>query len=136
MAALEWKNLHVVGSDISREFVDCAVKNAETLKVVDRVKFSVRDLADFKENTPSVDIIAVNPPYGIAVQTHGETSKLYDLLFEKAFKILSDGGRLAVITPHPNIVERLASKWTFKVKSAWRICEGELPRAIQIILKK
>lgn len=135
MAALEWVNLQVVGSDISSDFVGCAMKNAETLQVGNRVKFISSDVADLQGRGVSAEIIAVNPPYGITVRTHVEASKVYDTLMEIASRILSSGGRIAVITPHPKMIDKLASKWMFKVNSIWNIYEGDLPRTIHIIQK-
>jgi predicted RNA methylase len=135
MAALEWVNLEVMGSDISSDYVACAARNAETLKAANRTKFIVSDMADLEGKGVSADIIAVNPPYGITVRTHDEASKVYDILMEKAFRILSSGGRISIITPYPRIVEKLVSKWMFKVKSIWSIREGQLPRTIHVIQK-
>jgi 23S rRNA G2445 N2-methylase RlmL len=135
MAAVEWLNLKIMGSDVSSDYIGCAVRNAETLKVGSRVKFLVSDMADLEGKGVSADIIAVNPPYGIAVRTSAEASRVYDTLMEKAFRILSTGGRIAVITPYPRIIDKLVSKWMLEVESIWNIREGELPRTIHVIQK-
>jgi 23S rRNA G2445 N2-methylase RlmL len=133
MAALEWTNLQVTGSDISSDYISCATRNAEKLKLESRVKFLVSDIADLEGKRVSADVIAVNPPYGIAVRGHDEASSVYAILLEKAFRILIGGGRIAVITPYRSVIDKLASKLMFKVKSVWNVNEGELPRNIHIL---
>jgi SAM-dependent methyltransferase len=135
MAALEWINLQVIGSDISGDYIGCATRNAETLRLENKVRFLVSDLADLHDKGVSADIIAVNPPYGIAVRGYGEAGNVYANLIEKASRILPSGGRIAVITPYPSIIDKLVSRWMFRIKSIWNIREGELPRTIHIIQK-
>jgi tRNA G10 N-methylase Trm11 len=93
------------------------------------------DVAHLQDVAPSADVIAVNPPYGIAIGATDDVNKLYEQLFERASRILSAGGRIAIITPYPRIVEKLASKWMLEVKSIWNIHEGELQRTIHVIQK-
>jgi predicted RNA methylase len=135
MAALEWKNLTILGSDISTDYIACAKRNAETLGIGKGVNFMVSDIADLGGKAADTNIIAVNPPYGIAVRTQNEIGGVYDTLLEKASKILVKGGRIAIVSPYPRIVEKLGSKWMFETKSILNIHEGELPRAIHIMQK-
>jgi tRNA G10 N-methylase Trm11 len=135
MAALEWKNLNVLGSDISSDYIACAKRNAETLGIGKLVNFTVSAIADLGGEVADANIIAVNPPYGIAVKTQNEIGGVYDILLEKASKVLVKGGRIAIVSPYPRIVEKLGSKWMFKMKSILNIREGELPRAIHIMQK-
>jgi hypothetical protein len=135
IAALEWANLDISGSDISSTYVACAKRNAEALGLSEKTKFSVCDISDLEDTGVKPDIVAVNPPYGIAVKAPTEISRIYNILFERFSKILLKGGRIAVVTPFPRLVERLASRWLLEVKSIWNIREGKLPRTIHIILK-
>lgn len=135
IAALEWKNLRVTGSDISSKYISCAKRNAETLGVADRVKFMVSEVAELADKGVEADIISINPPYGIAIPTQNETEKLYGSIFNTAYKILPKQGRIVIITPHPQQVEEAADKKKFQSINTFKIHEGELPRAIQIIKK-
>jgi 23S rRNA G2445 N2-methylase RlmL len=135
MAALEWGKLKVTGSDLSDEYIKCARRNAETLGVAEKMKLIVSDVADITEKMMEADIIAVNPPYSISVRTQGEVGKTYNTLFDKVGRILSNKGRIAIVTPYPQTVDRLASKWTFRIISVNYIREGELQRTIHIIQK-
>jgi 23S rRNA G2445 N2-methylase RlmL len=133
MAALEWINLRVVGSDLNGDYVSCAKRNAGKLGVADRVKFVTRDIADLSAQGAGANIIAVNPPYGIALPTHREVGKIYRKLFEESSRLLSRNGRIVVITPYPRIVETTVSGLRFKIDSAYKVHEGEPPRTIQVI---
>ena len=135
MAALEWSNLRILGSDISSGYIACAKRNAETLGIGKRVSFTESDIADLGSKVADTNIIAVNPPYGIAVRTRDEISRVYDILLEKASKILLKGGRIAIVSPYPRIVGKLASKSRFEMKLILNIYEGQLPRTIHIMEK-
>nr|MDO8079989.1 methyltransferase [Candidatus Freyarchaeota archaeon] len=135
MAALEWKNLRATGSDISSTYISCAKRNAETLEVADRVNFMVSDVTELADKGVEADIIAVNPPYGIALPTQSEVGKLCNAIFDLAYKVLSQQGRIIIVTPYPQLVEKAADKKKFQITNTYGIREGELPRTIQIIKK-
>jgi 23S rRNA G2445 N2-methylase RlmL len=135
VAALEWGKLKITGSDLSDDCIKCARRNAETLGIAEKVKLITTDVANLKEETLEADIIAVNPPYSISVRTKGEVGRTYNTLFDKAARILSDKGRMAIVTPYPQTVVRLASKWMFKISSIHYVGDGGLQRAIHIIQK-
>jgi 23S rRNA G2445 N2-methylase RlmL len=135
IAALEWKNLRVTGSDISSKYISCAKRNAEKLQITDRVNFMVSDVAELAEKGVEADIIAVNPPYGIALPVQSEVGKLYHAIFDSAYKVLLQKGRIVIVTPYPQLVEKATNKKKFQICKTYRIREGELPRTIQIIKK-
>lgn len=133
MAALEWKDLKVVGVDVEQEYVSCSRKNAEILGLQNKTEFFVGDIAVLAKLGIEADIIAVNPPYGMTLPSRKEVDQLYRILFEEAFMILSSRGRMVAVTPYPKIVEREATRQMFKIDSVYRIREGELPRTIHLI---
>ncbi len=135
MAALEWKDLKVSGSDISADYVSCAKRNAEALGVENRINFLVSDITTLTHQEFKAHIIVFNPPYGIAVPVQEDIEKLYDLIFTAISKILLDQGRLAIITPYPHFVEKAIQQKGFQLLQAYYIYEGELARTIQIIQK-
>ena len=132
MATLEWKNLRATGSDISSKYISCAKRNAETLGVADRVNFMVSDVTELADKGIEADIIAVNPPHGIAIPTQSETGKLYDSMFDAAYKVLLQHGRIVIVTPYPQLVEETTYKKKFQITKTYKIHEGELPRNIQM----
>lgn len=64
--ACEYPNAQVVLCDISSAALDCAMKNAERLNVLDRVAFMVADahgLQAHGEGFSEFDMVVSNPPY-------------------------------------------------------------------------
>ena len=135
MAALEWKDLKIIGSDISNDYISCAKRNAEALGVARKITFIASDIADLAHQKVEANIIAFNPPYGIAIQLENQIEKLYDTIFDTVSKILLDQGRLVIITPYPHLIEKKIQKRKFSIINAYQIYEGELPRTIHIITK-
>ncbi len=135
MAALEWKNIQVIGADISSDYISCAIKNAEKLGIENKIKFLAQDIAELADLGVKADIIASNPPYGMFIPTNKEIQKIYDELFDLARRILSNRGRMVLITPYSYPIEKIVSKGEFRIIQVHRIQRGELPRIIYIIKK-
>jgi 23S rRNA G2445 N2-methylase RlmL len=133
MAALEWKDIKVIGADVEQEYVSCARKNADILGLQNKSKFLVSDVVELADKGIKADIMAVNPPYGIAVPSKKEVDKLYRILFEEAFKILPSRGRMVTVTPYPEIVVQAATSQMFRIDLVYAIQEKELPRTIHLM---
>jgi putative N6-adenine-specific DNA methylase/tRNA (guanine6-N2)-methyltransferase len=136
MAAIEWNRLSVVGADIEQEYVSCAKKNAITLGLQNKTEFFVSDIAELADRGIEADIIAVNPPFGIAIPSGEKVDKLYRTLFETASMILSSRGRMVTVTPYSEIVEREVIRQKLKIGEVYRLLEGELPRTIHLIMRR
>jgi 23S rRNA G2445 N2-methylase RlmL len=134
MAALEWKDLKIVGADIEPKYVACARKNSEILELQKTTEFFVSDVVELTGKGIKADIIAVNPPYDITLPSVKKVDRLYGILFEEAFTMLSDRGRMAIVTPYPEIVVQKATR-KFKISSAYGIHEGALDRTIHLLRK-
>ncbi|MDD1778777.1 MAG: methyltransferase [Candidatus Helarchaeota archaeon] len=135
MAALEWKDLRVAGSDISGEYVSCAKRNAEALGIETRINFSVADINDLTDQELEANFVVLNPPYGITVPIQADLERLYNLLFTSISKILLEQGQVAIITPYPQFVEKAIQQKRFHLLHTYPIHEGKLVRTIQIIQK-
>ena len=133
MAALEWKNLEIVGADLEQENILCARKNAEALGLQNKTRFLVSDIAQLATKGIKADIIAVNPPYDMTLPSKKEVDKLYRILFEEASLILSSRGRMVTVTPYPEIVVQEATRQKFKIVSVCRIQERDSPRSIHLL---
>jgi 23S rRNA G2445 N2-methylase RlmL len=135
MAALEWKDLRVAGSDISGEYISCAKRNAAALRIETRINFSVAEINDLTDQEIEANLVVLNPPYGIAVPIQADLERLYNLLFTSISKILMEQGQVAIITPYPQFIEKAIQQKGFRLLHAYPIYEGKLPRTIQIIQK-
>jgi 23S rRNA G2445 N2-methylase RlmL len=135
MAALEWKDLRVAGSDISGDYVSCAKRNAQVLGIEKRINFSVADINNAANQEIKANIIVFNPPYGISVPIQTDLEKFYDFIFISISKILLEQGRVAVITPYPQFIEKSLQQKGLHLLHRYPIYEGELARTVQIIQK-
>jgi 23S rRNA G2445 N2-methylase RlmL len=133
VAAVEWKDLRVVGLDIEDEYLSSARRNAETLGVVDRIEFAGSDVANLANTGIVADMVVVNPPYGLTLPTGNQAERLYGTLLQTSFKVLSSNGRLVVVTPYPRIIERESHRANLKIDANYSIREGEPSRTIQVI---
>ena len=62
--AKELENSAIIASDISREALDYAKRNAQKHNVIDRIRFFQGDLFEpFLDKSIQLDIIITNPPY-------------------------------------------------------------------------
>lgn len=135
MAALEWKNIKITGSDISSDYISCAKRNAVILGIANKIKFNVRNIAEITNKGVQADIIAFNPPYGISIPLQNGIEILYDKIFNAASKMLLENGRIVIITPYPDLVEKVIQKKKVNILESYKIYEEELARTIQLIKK-
>jgi 23S rRNA G2445 N2-methylase RlmL len=133
LAALEWKDLKVVGLDIEGEYLFSARRNAETLGITDRVEFAKSDIADLANTGIVADMVVVNPPYGMTLPPRSKIERLYGTLLQTSNKVLSSNGRIVLVTPYPRIIEKEAQQVKMRIDSSYRIQEGQPPRTIQVI---
>ena len=89
----------VVGADIDERMVEGTIKNLNYC--------GIRDYEVFKADAREIELpykvnaIATDPPYGISASTGGEESKnLYAQSLVTIEKLLTDGGKLCMATPH------------------------------------
>ena len=87
----------IEASDIDPVTIRMAEANAERAGVRDKIRFSVRDVKDFRSSR-SYGFIVTNPPYGERISEKAELPKLYGALGE-AFRALGSWS-LYVITPY------------------------------------
>jgi len=101
------KKLNLHGLDINPRHVKGALKNAMSAGVSDTIKFQVGDaeklLDSFEEET--VNVIVSNPPYKLPNKRR--LSKLYHNLIKNALKVLTEGGRCAIITSEIGLTKRI-----------------------------
>jgi tRNA (guanine10-N2)-dimethyltransferase len=106
--------LKVVGADIDERMVEGTIKNLNYCGIKEYEVFK----ADAREiKLPyRVNAIATDPPYGISASTGGEESKnLYAQSLITIEKLLTDGGRLCMATPHYMDITGLIEGTNFEI---------------------
>jgi tRNA (guanine10-N2)-dimethyltransferase len=106
--------LRVVGADIDERMVEGTIKNLNYCGIKEYEVFK----ADAREiKLPyRVNAIATDPPYGISASTGGEESKnLYAQSLITIEKLLTDGGRLCMATPHYMDITGLIEGTNFEI---------------------
>ena len=106
----------VIGADIDERMVEGTIKNLNYCGVKDYEVFK----ADAREiELPyKVNAISTDPPYGISASTGGEESKnLYSQSLVTMEKLLKDGGRLCMATPHYMDIAGLIEGTNFEIQT-------------------
>jgi len=108
LSFLKYSQKHTTFVDIDPEIVELSKKTGKHNSVSDRFSFIASDIKDCDIKNNSTDYITVNPPYfrqnsgkinaneKLVNARHSYDFSLNDLL-SKSYKILKDGGRLALI---------------------------------------
>ncbi len=99
--------LEIMASDIDPKAIKLAKRHAERAGVLDKIKFSVSDVKNFKSDL-SCGTIVTNPPYGERVYDKDEAEACYKSL-GKAFKGL-DNWSAFVITSAKNFEKHFGKK--------------------------
>lgn len=121
-----WKPL-ITGSDIKEKYIEGAKKHAEKTMVHDTINFNVKKLEDYLiDQQGSINLIVSNPPYGIRVGRPKKVEAVYQTLFKVARHLLTDNGKLCIITPHAKLVETLSEKENLPVNHERWVKYGNL----------
>jgi len=97
--------IKIYGSDILGKNIDLCIQSLEKLDLMDRVKFSKKDLNDFSPDSNSGTII-INPPYGERIGEQFNLKLLYKQLGDK-FKKDCSGHDAYVFTGNPNLSKQI-----------------------------
>ncbi|MBS7287964.1 MAG: methyltransferase [Candidatus Freyarchaeota archaeon] len=125
---IEWhRKPFIIGSDIKEKYIRGARKHAEKIIVHDTINFNVKKLEDYIiDQQGSIDLIVSNPPYGLRVGHPKKVEAVYHTLFKVAHHLLTDNGKLCIITPHTKLVETLSEKENLPVKHERWVKYGNL----------
>lgn len=122
------------GFDVKREHVAGACANAKAAGVY--AEFGVADVRTLPNLLrEGVDAIVTNPPYGIRERAVGGLRKVYESLFRAALSILEEGGRLVLVSPLKNLVERAGSSLKWSPSSVRRLDVGGLATFVYVFVK-
>lgn len=95
------------GYDIDKSCIELAKANAEKAGVADKIRFEVRDIADFNESSEKGAVIC-NPPYGERLLNIQEAQQLYKIAGEKFVK--RDKWSYSIISPDEEFEEFFGRK--------------------------
>ncbi len=123
------------GSDISPKHIAGAQLNAEKALVSDTIEWQILDAADLPKlfAKGSVQCIIVNPPFGVRSGSVAKAREAHRLLIQVADDVLSDDGRLVVITHHPEWLEMMIPVVDFNLSQQYDVLHGDLPAKILVI---
>lgn len=126
------------GSDVSPKHIAGAQLNAERALVADTISWQVIDVADLPQIFPkgSVQLIVVNPPFGVRSGSVARAKEAHRLLIQVADEVLSEDGKIVVITHHPEWLEILIPVLDFFIKQRYSVLHGDLPAEILVICRK
>lgn len=126
------------GSDVSPKHIAGAQLNAEKALVADTIEWQVLDAAELPKIFPkgSVQRIVVNPPFGVRSGSVVKAKEAHRLLLQVADEVLSEDGKLVVITHHPEWLEMLLPVLDFSVEQRYSVLHGDLPAEIMVIGRK
>ncbi|MCS7265509.1 MAG: tRNA (guanine(6)-N2)-methyltransferase [Armatimonadetes bacterium] len=126
------------GSDISPKHIAGAKLNAERALVYDTISWEVLDAAELTKifAKGSVRCIIVNPPFGVRSGSVAKAKEAHRLLIQVAGDVLSEDGRLVVITHHPEWLEMLIPVADLTISKRFHVLHGDLPAEILVIRRK
>jgi len=127
------KKLKIFASDINLEFLKGAKENARKAGVGDYVKFINLDACNLSKAFKKIDYIALNPPYGLRLRIGEEEKGIMRKFFEEAEKVLSNKGKIGIITARMDLVRKY--RRDFRIVWRRKIFHGGV-RIFGFILRK
>ncbi|MGQ9462940.1 MAG: tRNA (guanine(6)-N2)-methyltransferase [Candidatus Fervidibacter sp.] len=125
------------GSDISPKHIAGAQINAERALVSDTISWQTLDIANLPKIFPkgSVQCIIVNPPFGVRSGSVTKAKEAHRQLVQVADEVLSENGRIVVITHHPEWLETFVAFVDFVIAQRYHVLHGDLPADILVVCR-
>ncbi len=126
-AGLYFKPKKVLASDVSGKAIDLCIKNFKAAKL-SKFKYSIfrSNISQISFAPETIDYIITNLPFGIRVGNHTENIKSYQMLKNKAAKILKKGGKLILYTQEKNLIKEIFEDKRFELSGNFDIAIGGL----------
>ncbi len=126
-AARNFKLKNIYCMDISPKHLKGAMKNAIASSTYDSIVFILGDARKANEYVKDrVDAIVTNPPYGIRMLRRKYLRKLYSDFLKSAKNILSNKGRIVIITAERSLFKEEALKAGYNILSIRKVLHGNL----------
>lgn len=131
---VNYDNYEIYSMDLSEKHIKGAIKNAESAKVLDTIKFIIGDALN-KNSYGNINpkTIITNPPYGIRSWNIKKVEELYKKLLKNLVD-LYHGVKLAVITSSIEQFTRAVQFAEAKILHKRLIKHGNLPAGVFIIM--
>ena len=124
-ALLESPTSRATGFDVDPRHVRGALLNSRAAGV--NADFAVADVRSLPRIVrTNVDVIATNPPYGIRERAVGGLTTLYKALIEGGHQVLSEGGRMVILSPLRGKIERIGRRLNWTPSSIRKVEVGGL----------
>ncbi|WP_457612120.1 tRNA (guanine(6)-N2)-methyltransferase [Methanocaldococcus sp.] len=116
----------IYGVDKNKKYLEGAKKNLESAKVDDTVNLILGDATKINSIFNNIDLMVVNPPYGIRMGRKRLIKKLYDNFLRSSKEIMDGESRIICITAETKLFEEAISKNNLKVKEKFNVMFGVL----------
>ncbi|WP_456416944.1 tRNA (guanine(6)-N2)-methyltransferase [Methanocaldococcus sp.] len=117
---------NIIGLDKNQKYLEGAKENAKSAGVLDTIKFVCGDATKLQDLFDSVDVIIVNPPYGIRMGSKRMVKKLYNEFLMSAKNIMDGNSRLIVITGEDRLFKEAVIKSNLEIKEKFNVMFGGL----------
>ena len=102
--------------DINETALSCAAENIAAAGLTEQIALAQADATALPFDAESFSVITADVPWGDAVGSHADNSKLYPKLLEEWARVATSDARLAFITHELKLFEKI-----IKGQSQWRI---------------
>jgi len=119
------QNLKILGVEKFKKHVEGCEKTLSNLGI-DFIKIIQGNAEHLDKHIQKADTIITNPPYGIRIGRKSRIEKLYYNFLKAAEKILTENGRITLLTPQDKILENIATKLDYQWTET-PIVYGNLP---------
>jgi len=134
-AAQVWRNLEVIGLDISSKSIDGARRNSEAAKVETKVKFIVGDAARLEKFLPKgwkVDKAVSNLPFGKRSGRLKSLPRIYSGFLRSLRPFLNESSKVCLLTIRKDLLKSIGEKSGYKLLGSKQIMHGGLAAYIML----
>jgi len=135
-AAQVWKNLEVIGLDISPKSINGARRNSEAAKVKTKVKFIVGDATRLEKFLPTgwkVDKAVSNLPFGIRSGRLKSLPRIYSGFLRSLRPFLNDPSKVCLLTIHKGLLKSISEEIGYTLLGSKQIIHGGLTAYIMLL---
>ncbi len=119
--------------DIHPPHVEGLQENARAAGVAGAIEPYVGDIETLSDHVEQARWVVANPPYGMRSSSPTEVERVYRVLFEQVDAVLTEEGRLGLMTPLDDLVLGLAEARGFQVLDRRPTMHGRLAIELFVI---